>query len=151
LQSWEAGEGPAAFFAGTILNFLKKEMDISYESVRLEQVPEVSLRVILALSEREQEAQPLLAPKEKSKDYTEAYLAKAREQNKYQEALQWLRIGRVSWKLRDDDNILLGKLENHLLVFMEGGAAALARKGKLVRVPKKINPALKIPLMNYTN
>ena len=81
----------------------------------------------------------------------QAYLAKAREQNKYQEALQWLRIGRVSWKLRDDDNILLGKLENHLLVFMQAGAAALAREGKLARVPKKINPALKIPLMNYTN
>ena len=41
------------------------------------------------------------------KNLSDAFLQKAREGSLQEEAENWLRIGRVSWKLRDDDNLLL--------------------------------------------
>ena len=40
---------------------------------------------------------------------------------KLEEAKNWLRIGRVSWKLRDDDNLLLAKIESQLQHFIMVG------------------------------
>ena len=38
-----------------------------------------------------------------------------------QEALDFLRIARLSWRLRDDDNILMGRIEGQLLRAIELG------------------------------
>ena len=66
----------------------------------------------------------------------EYYSAAGREKKK--EAENWLRIGRLSWKLRDDDNILLGKLENQLLEYVKEGLERLKGEGLLDKVPGKI-------------
>ncbi|MDZ4170972.1 MAG: PEP-utilizing enzyme, partial [Methanobacteriaceae archaeon] len=42
-----------------------------------------------------------------------------------------LRIGKLSWKLRDDDNILLGKLENQLLIFLNQGCEILISENRM--------------------
>jgi pyruvate,water dikinase len=65
----------------------------------------------------------------------EKYFKIAQEENNIEVAQQWLRIGQVSWRLRDDDNILLGKIENQLLVFIMEGLKRLREEGKIKSLP----------------
>ena len=115
-------------FIDDFLKFLKEKMDTHYQSVNLDRAPEISLNVIIKLSEN-----PIAAKQTNSSDlqnYMSQYFEKAGDE-KRKEAEQWLRIGRVSWRLRDDDNILLGKLENQLLAFMQQAAVILKEDGLL--------------------
>jgi hypothetical protein len=57
---------------------------------------------------------------------------------KQEEALNWLRVGRLSWKLRDDDNVLLGKLENQLYLYLKEALKRLQKRGMLTRMPEQI-------------
>jgi pyruvate,water dikinase len=50
---------------------------------------------------------------------------------RHDEARHIIAIARLSWRLRDDDNILLGRIENQLLRAVENGAERLARQGRL--------------------
>ena len=82
-------------------------------------------------------------PKAKNKgsldlDKLEKEYFEAAGKDKREEAVNWLRIGRLSWKLRDDDNILLGKLENQLLEYMKEGLKKLKAKGLVDSVPGKV-------------
>ncbi len=47
------------------------------------------------------------------------------------EASDVLAIGRLSWRLRDDDNVLMGRLEGQLLLGLAIGAARLRARGRL--------------------
>jgi pyruvate,water dikinase len=49
-----------------------------------------------------------------------------------QEALEVLETGRISWKLRDDDNLLVGRVESQLLRALEVAARRLGEAGRLV-------------------
>ncbi|MBU4535260.1 MAG: hypothetical protein KKF16_05455 [Euryarchaeota archaeon] len=53
------------------------------------------------------------------------------------EADEVLRIGCLSWKLRDDDNILLGQVENQFLKFLKY-RAELLKNEKKTQKPGKI-------------
>ena len=118
--------------------FLNDEMDVSYDNTSLKSAPEVSLRVISSLSEL---AEKNLPENELDKDQRdleslkEKYFKIAQEENNFEVAQQWLRIGQVSWRLRDDDNILLGKIENQLLVFIMEGLKRLREEGKIKSLP----------------
>jgi pyruvate,water dikinase len=46
------------------------------------------------------------------------------------EALELLELGRVSWRIRDDDNLLVGKIESQLLRALEEGARRLTEVGR---------------------
>jgi pyruvate,water dikinase len=48
-----------------------------------------------------------------------------------QEAREVLSIGRLSWRLRDDDNILLGRVESQLLRALQAGESRLRARGRL--------------------
>ncbi|WP_159434291.1 PEP/pyruvate-binding domain-containing protein [Peptoclostridium litorale] len=119
-------------FIDAFLKFLKENMNTHYQSVNLNRAPEISLNVIIKLSESP------LATKHGDNSglqkYISQYFEKAGDERK-KEAEQWLRIGRVSWRLRDDDNILLGKLENQLLAFMQQAAILLKNEGLLDNSP----------------
>ena len=120
LEEASKTKNPSKDFAQLFLDFLEHEMDLSYDQVPLKDVPETSLGVILALAK---DAEPKEDPgsAEKEKDLSDAFLKKAREEFLLEEAKNWLRIGRVSWKLRDDDNLLLAKIESQLQHFIMVG------------------------------
>ena len=128
----------ASVFKGEFQVFLNDEMDVSYDNTSLKSAPEVSLRVISSLSEL---AEKNLPENELDKDQRdleslkEKYFKIAQEENNFEVAQQWLRIGQVSWRLRDDDNILLGKIENQLLVFIMEGLKRLREEGKIKSLP----------------
>jgi pyruvate,water dikinase len=48
-----------------------------------------------------------------------------------EEALTFLDLARLSWRLRDDDNILIGRLESQLIRAVKTGAERLRRAGRL--------------------
>ena len=61
------------------------------------------------------------------------------------EAEEVLTIGRLSWRLRDDDNVLVGRLESQLLRALELAAQRLRAAGRLqegARVSVAAAPAL---------
>ncbi len=131
----ETSEG--AIFAAAFEQLLTEQMDIYYENVSLADDPASLLQAVLALAEgslkREEQAKDLADYKK----LEEAYLEKAGPQYR-NEALNWLRIGRLSWKLRDDDNILLGKLENQLYLYLKEALFRLLKAGLLKEMPEKI-------------
>ena len=118
--------------------FLNDEMDVSYDNTSLKSAPEVSLRVISSLSElaeRSPTKNELDKDQRDLESLKEKYFKIAQEENNFEVAQQWLRIGQVSWRLRDDDNILLGKIENQLLVFIMEGLKRLREEGKIKSLP----------------
>lgn len=127
---------PPKEFAQLFLDFLEHEMDLSYDQVHLKEVPETSLGVILALAK---DAEPKEDPEdaENERDLSDAFLKKAREEFLLEEAKNWLRIGRVSWKLRDDDNLLLAKIESQLQYFLMAGLERLYEEKRIDRIPEK--------------
>ncbi len=125
-------------FKSKFENFLHDEMDVSYDNTSLKAAPEVSLRVISSLAaapEKSISKNESLGDNRDRDGLEDKYFDIAEEQNDLDVAKQWLRIGRVSWRLRDDDNILLGKLENQLRIFIMEGLKRLHDAGKISRLP----------------
>jgi pyruvate,water dikinase len=52
-------------------------------------------------------------------------------EDRHSEAAEMLRIGQLSWALRDDDNLLLGRVESQLLRALSLAAARLRDSGRL--------------------
>lgn len=130
-ESSREGRFRKAFF-----ELLSSHMDLFYDHRSLTDDPITVLKTILSLAEaRGKKAAADSAIQ--SEILEKAYLEKAGPERR-DEALKWLRIGRLSWKLRDNDNILLGKLENQLLVYMKEGLARLQKEGLLTEVPERI-------------
>ena len=64
---------------------------------------------------------------------------------RHEEAMEVLAIGRLSWRLRDDDNVLVGRLESQLLRALELAVDRLQRASRLgyaVQVSIAAAPAL---------
>jgi pyruvate,water dikinase len=70
-------------------------------------------------------------PPPESPEQLTARLLAAVGATRHAEAREVLAIGRLSWRLRDDDNLLLGRLESQLLRALQLGAARLRRTGRL--------------------
>ncbi|MEW6010282.1 hypothetical protein HYG87_08385 [Methanobacterium alkalithermotolerans] len=114
-------------FINQFLDLLTNHLDISYENTSLQDHPEVILKNIQELSLRKKSPPSV-------KDSKKKYLKKlyqAAGDSRIKEVDEVLRIGRLSWKLRDDDNILLGRVENQFLKFLKHGAEVLENEKKL--------------------
>jgi len=124
-------------FVADFEKMLTEQMNVYYDNVSLADDPRSLLKTVLTLadstSERNEKPENLTI-KHKLEN---AYLEKAGPE-KHDEALNWLRIGRLSWKLRDDDNILLGKLENHLYLYLKETMARLQKAGLVEDLPGQI-------------
>ncbi|GAB6055915.1 PEP/pyruvate-binding domain-containing protein [Methanobacterium movens] len=114
-------------FINQFLDLLTNHLDISYENTSLQDHPEVILKNIQELAMRKKSPPSV-------KDSKKKYLNKlyqAAGDSRIKEVDEVLRIGRLSWKLRDDDNILLGRVENQFLKFLKHGAEILENEKKL--------------------
>ncbi|RJS48286.1 MAG: hypothetical protein CIT03_09205 [Methanobacterium sp.] len=114
-------------FINQFLDLLTNHLDISYENTSLQDHPEVILKNIQELAMRKKSPPSV-------KDSKKKYLNKlyqAAGDSRIKEVDEVLRIGRLSWKLRDDDNILLGRVENQFLKFLKHGAEILENEKRL--------------------
>jgi pyruvate,water dikinase len=113
-----------------LLNFnylLNEYMNVSHGQDRLNHRPELILENIIEMTKvanlnNMQSSDPEI--NELENKFFETV-------NNPHEAREILEIGRLSWKLRDDDNILIGRVESQLLKAIEEGAERLYKAGRL--------------------
>jgi len=109
-------------------------MDVAYHGERLSDRPDLLLQTILELAKSPTSAEPRVVETDAA-----AFTVQALEQRfldatgpeQREEAMEVLAIGRLSWRLRDDDNVLVGRLESQLLRALELAADRLRAAGRL--------------------
>ena len=147
LQGVQVIPGGAAFVRA-FDNLQAEFMDVAYGGERLSSRPDLLLNTIIELAKspdppllRDEEtgaAEPDVQPLEQR-------LLDAVGLERQKEAEEVLTIGRLSWRLRDDDNVLVGRLESQLLRALELAAQRLRAAGRLeegARVSVAAAPAL---------
>lgn len=126
--NWEAhaitlsGDEGGANFTAAFRGFLDEFMDVAFDGALLDERPDLIVRIVLELgSEEEHESRDDRA----LSTHLESRLLDAVGPDRRKEALDVLRVARLSWQLRDDDNILIGRLENQLRRALELAAQRL--------------------------
>ncbi len=90
-------------------------MDVMYGSERLLDRPDLLLHTLLELANvAPRDARPAALHQDEVRSGLEERLFDAIGPARRDEAAEVLRIGRVSWRLRDDDNLLLSRVESQL-------------------------------------
>ncbi|WP_414470451.1 PEP/pyruvate-binding domain-containing protein [Methanobacterium sp. ACI-7] len=115
-----------ANFKEKFIDLMDTYMDVSYDNRSMKEFPEIILSNILQLSNK-QFSESIVDNREK---YLKKLMDAAGKERK-DEAEENLRIGILSWKLRDDDNILFGKIENQFLIFLNRGVEFLVEEKRL--------------------
>ncbi len=137
LQTLKADSEAGQYFVAAFNKLLSEQMDLYYDHVSLADDPDSLLQTILGLAGSGFKKDGYGEAKGFDKELENAYLEKAGP-DKQEEALNWLRIGRLSWKLRDNDNILLAKMENQLYLYLKEGLARLNKAGLSAETPQQI-------------
>jgi pyruvate,water dikinase len=112
----------------------RRFLDIAYEGRRLGEAPEPVLRNILELS-RDGRATGPSNVRRTSAELLEKRLLSAVGDERREQALEMVAIGRVSWKLRDDDNLLVSRIESQLLRAFELALRRLRDADRVVGDP----------------
>jgi pyruvate,water dikinase len=109
----------------------RRFLDIAYDRTRLGESPEPVLRNILELSRDDRETGSSDTRRAGIEALEERLLSFAGDERR-EEALEMVAIGRVSWKLRDDDNLLVSRVESQLLRAFELALRRLRDAERLV-------------------
>jgi len=115
-------------------SFEKQHMDMAFDGERLSERPDLLLSLLLELAASGE--RPARFPSAATQDRPEgrdleARLLQAVGEKRHGEAKEVLQIARLSWRLRDDDNLLLGRIESQLLRSIQLAAERLRRQGRL--------------------
>jgi pyruvate,water dikinase len=125
---------------------LEDFLDVAYGSERLSDHPDLVFNTILEMASVEdkgREETPSREP-ETSAEALEQRLLQAVGPGRQDEAREMLAIGRLSWRLRDDDNLLVGRLESQLLRVLKEGASRLRAEGRLEKAAQVTIPAASV-------
>ena len=107
---------------------LDEHLDLVFRDESLDDRPDLVVSMVLQLAEGD--AGPVSTQKIPTGEREEALL-NAVGPDRHAEARDALRIGRLSWRLRDDDNILMGRLQNQLQHALAIAADRLVAAGRL--------------------
>jgi pyruvate,water dikinase len=113
---------------------LSEAMDVTYGGERLADRP---LLLVSTLLQMAQVSGTLYGPEDQGPPQSpdglalEQRLLEAVGPAREEEAQQMLAIGKLSWRLRDDDNLLVGRLESQLLRALHIAANRLIAAGRL--------------------
>ncbi len=111
-------------------------LDVAYDHERLYDQPEPMLRNLLELSQSPGQS-PSDEPEADMVAVLEKRLLDAVGPERREEAFELIETGRVSWKLRDDDNLLVARLESQLLRALDEAAQRLKA---LDRISGEVRP-----------
>ena len=116
-------------------------MDVAYVGERLAERPDVVIATLLEMVDAESRMHPECEAgrSEITTVELEACLFRAVGPERVEEAKEVMAIGRLSWRLRDDDNVLLGRLESQCLRAIGVGAKRLCHAG---RIAASVRPGL---------
>jgi phosphohistidine swiveling domain-containing protein len=113
-------------------------MDVMYGAERLLDRPDLLLHTLLELADAApRHARPVEPPRGSGRAELEERLFNAVGPARRDEAVEVLRIGRVSWRLRDDDNLLLSRVESQLNRAIAMALDRLRVQGRLSREPRR--------------
>jgi phosphohistidine swiveling domain-containing protein len=118
-------------FVSEFEELLKGYMDVAYGDDRLADHPGSILETVLEMAQAGDQTQIYKERDDVSMKVLEQRLFDAVGEGRYEEAIEVLTIGRLSWRLRDDDNVLVGRLESQLLRALNLGAQRLRAVGRL--------------------
>jgi phosphohistidine swiveling domain-containing protein len=122
--------GPA--FVRAFEEFVARFMEIGYKGERLGSRADAALAAILELAASgPRSVNESHAASREGVSALEEQLLRAVGESRREEALEAIEIGRLSWRLRDDDNILLGRVEGQLLRAVDLGADRLRAQTRL--------------------
>ena len=116
-------------FARKLDELGREFLDVTYDKTRMLDRPGPLLENLLELS-REDRTAPAGPPP--AMEELEKKLLDAVNERRHDEAREMIALGRVSWKLRDDDNILVARVESQFLRALELGVGRLREAGRLV-------------------
>jgi pyruvate,water dikinase len=124
----------AELFVRAFENLQAEFMDVAYDGERLADRPDLLLQIVLemagspaALGVRRAAPDPAALDVQA----LERRFLEAAGPERQEEAREVLAIGRLSWRLRDDDNVLVGRLESQLLRALGLAAERLGAAGRL--------------------
>jgi len=135
-------------FAETLDNPRNGVMDVAYDGERLSERPDLLLNTILELAsarDSQSVASEQQLPVKSETAILEQRLMDAVDPERRGEAEEILHTARLNWRLRDDDNVLIGRLESQLLRALELAADRLRASGRLekkVRITLEAGEAL---------
>ena len=109
----------------------KRFLDIAYDQERLYDQPEPMLRNLIELSHEPKQSRSDAPIAGDSVAVLENRLLDAVGPQRREEAIDVIETGRISWKLRDDDNLLVSRLESQLLRALDVAAKRLGDSGRL--------------------
>ncbi|MGC9516712.1 MAG: PEP/pyruvate-binding domain-containing protein [Methanomicrobiales archaeon] len=118
-------------FVSSFFNLLNKYMDVAYENQSFSNHPQLVLNSIYQLSKHPKTVKSAKSPKKIERNLLLSNLYAAAGDSRRSEVDEILRIARLSWKLRDDDNILLGRVESQLLKYLKTGSKILIKEKRL--------------------
>ncbi len=133
-------------FLNAFQNLLDQYLDVSYGKERLKNQPVLVLKNILEMAKalKAEANQNSVKAEKASVTRLEQKLFNAVGKDKQAETKEILHIGRISWRLRDDDNLLLGRIESQLLRAINEGANRLRAVGRLASEIKATKKSAKI-------
>ncbi len=127
----QATDNPDTFIHG-FEDLNDRFLDIAYDHGRLHDTPEPLLRNLVELAKTSNQCsrsdQELLF----SVLVLEQKLLIAVGPDRRDEATNYIQTARVSWRLRDDDNLLVARLDSQLLRALEVAAKRLREHGRIV-------------------
>jgi pyruvate,water dikinase len=130
----ELGSEDVQEVVAEIESLLEGFLDVAYGSERLSDRPDLVFNNVLEMASAEDQPSGEGAPAREpvtSAAVLEQRLLEAVGSTRQDEAGEMLAIGRLSWRLRDDDNLLVGRLESQLLRALNRAGERLLAEGRL--------------------
>jgi pyruvate,water dikinase len=124
-------EDVAARFVEGFERLSERFLDVTYDDERLYDQPEPLLWNIVELSRLPDRRPQSSRASGESASVLQQRLLDAVGPERHEEAQHVLETGRVSWKLRDDDNLLVARLQSQLLRALSVAASRLRDRGQL--------------------
>jgi pyruvate,water dikinase len=120
-------EGMDPGFLRALESFLAKFGDQSWSKARFDQDPKALFTLLLNMALREPPRRDSAKRDQKSRE--KKFFSRFEEDQK-EFAADLLDLGRASYRLRDDDNIYMGKVQAQIVAAVEEGKKRLQRKGR---------------------
>ena len=122
----------AIAFVKTYEDLNNQYFDIAYDGKRLHDSPESLLKNLVELSQKAEGTKKNDKGPMNSISVLRQRLLDAVGLDRREEAIEVIETGRVSWKLRDDDNLLVARLDSQLLRALETAEIRLRDQGRLI-------------------
>jgi phosphohistidine swiveling domain-containing protein len=111
---------------------LESVLDLAYGNTRLSDRPDLILRTVLEMARSlDQDVRQTTKSGIQTAETLKQRLLAAVGPERREEALETLEIGKLSWRLRDNDNLLLARVESQLIRAIDVAAKRLKSAGRL--------------------